>query len=322
MTWRRVQARGKKQTIMTAVPTRAPSSLESANNADRANRRWAIALICLTYILFACLDTSAKWLSNNGIGVLQVVWARYAGAAALALATANPITSPGVLKTRRLGLQLARAATLVGSTLLNFFALRYLQLAETVSISFAMPLLVALLAGPMLGEWVGPRRLAAICVGFVGVLLVVRPGSVSFHPAMLLIMLAVVCYALYGIWTRVLAGHDSSATTLVYSSLPATLLLTPMLPWIWQTPQTITQWLVLAGTGLFASIGHYFLIRAHRLAPAAILAPFIYGELIWMVLLGYWVFGDVPGGLTLLGGAVVIGSGLYLWWRERRVKVS
>lgn len=306
------------QQTMTAAA--GPQGLETASNSERAQRRQAILLICLAYLLFACLDTSAKWLSNQGIAVLQVVWARYAGASVLALVLANPIARPEVLRSKRLGLQLARASTLVASTLLNFYALRYLQLAETVSVAFAMPLLVSLMAGPMLGEWVGPRRLAAICVGFCGVLLVVRPGSVSFHPAMLLVMLAVVFYALYGIWTRVLANHDSSATTLIFSSLPASLALTPLLPWIWQWPQSPMHWLVLAGTGIFASFGHYMLIRAHRLAPAAVLAPFVYGEIMWMTLFGYLFFADVPGIWTLAGGAVVIGSGLYLWQRERAVR--
>ena len=306
---------------MTA-PTRAPeiASLDSRDEADRRARRLAIALICGCYALFACLDTSAKWLSNQGLPVLAVVWARYMGAAVLALAAANPLRTPQVLRSSRVWLQLGRALLLVGSTLLNFFALRYLQLAETVSIAFAMPLLVALLAGPLLGEWVGPRRLAAICVGFAGVLLVVRPGAAGFHPAMLLVMLAVVFYALYGISTRVLAKCDSAATTLVYSSLPAALLLTPALPWFWVWPQSLLQWALLAATGLFASLGHWLLIKAHHHAPAAVLAPFVYGEILWMVALGYLVFGDVPGLWTLAGGAVVIASGLYLWYRERAVQ--
>ena len=183
-----------------------------------------------------------------------------------------------------------------------------------------MPLLVALLAGPMLGEWVGPRRLIAIFAGFTGVLLVVRPGTAGFHPAMLLVMAAVVFYALYGIFTRILARHDSSNTTLVFSALPAALLMTPALPWFWVWPQTGMQWTVLAATGLFGLIGHLLLIRAHRHAPAAVLAPFVYGEIIWMVALGYLVFGDVPGLWTLAGGSIVVASGLYLWYRERVVK--
>ena len=304
-------------TIAAAAPA---LSLESQRDAERRSRRTAILLICGCYALFACLDTSANWLGNQGLPVLAVVWARYAGASVLALAMVKPLAKPNVFKSNRLWLQLARALTLVASTLLNFYALRYLQLAETVSIAFAMPLLVALLAGPMLGEWVGPRRLIAIFAGFLGVLLVVRPGTAGFHPAMLLVMAAVVFYALYGIFTRILARHDSSNTTLVYSSLPAALLMTPALPSFWAWPQTGLQWTVLVATGLLASFGHLLLIRAHRHAPAAVLAPFVYGEIIWMVALGYLVFGDVPGLWTLAGGSIVVASGLYLWYRERVVK--
>ena len=304
-------------TVAAAVPA---LSLESQTDAERRSRRTAILLICGCYALFACLDTSAKWLGNQGLPVLAVVWARYAGASVMGLAMVKPFATPNGFKSNRLWLQLARASTLVASTLLNFYALRYLQLAETVSIAFAMPLLVALLAGPMLGEWVGPRRLIAIFAGFLGVLLVVRPGTAGFHPAMLLVMAAVVFYALYGIFTRILARHDSSNTTLVYSSLPAALLMTPALPSFWAWPQTGLQWTVLVATGLLASFGHLLLIRAHRHAPAAVLAPFVYGEIIWMVALGYLVFGDVPGLWTLAGGSIVVASGLYLWYRERVVK--
>ena len=305
---------------MTVAPAMPAASLESHSDAERRSRRIAILLICGCYALFACLDTSAKWLGNQGLPVLAVVWARYAGASVMGLAMVKPLARPNVFKSNRLWLQLARALALVASTLLNFYALRYLQLADTVSVAFAMPLLVALMAGPMLGEWVGPRRLIAIFIGFLGVLLVVRPGSVSFHPAMFLVMASVVLYALYGIMTRILARHDSSSTTLIYSSLPAALLMTPALPWFWVWPQTGLQWTVLAATGLFASIGHLLLIRAHRHAPAAVLAPFVYGEIVWMVALGYVVFGDVPGLWTLAGGSIVIGSGVYLWYRERVVQ--
>ena len=299
----------------TAIP--APgSNLDITSHSESRNRQIGILLMCGSYVCFACLDASAKFLGQH-IPTMEVVWARYLGATILALVAVNPFSSPNVFRTGHFWLQNLRALTLFASTILNFYALRSLQLADTVSISFAMPLLVALLAGPMLGEWVGPRRLAAICVGFIGVLVVTRPGFGGFHPAMLLSLASTLCYALYGIWTRVLAAHDSSRTTMAYSSILGAVLLTPALPFFWVWPENSVIWLLMAATGLFGAIGHWMLILAHRRAPAAILAPFIYTEIIWMTLLGFTVFGDVPQLWTLLGAAIVIASGLYLWYRER-----
>lgn len=160
------------------LPTEAPSE------AGRA-RLAAIGLMGVAVLLFSMLDASAKWLGQS-MNPLQVVFARYAGSMILVLALINPWTHPGVLRTKRPGLQWGRSLLLLGSTALNFVALRYLQLAETISIMFAAPLLVALVSGPLLGEWPGPRRLAAIAVGFLGVLVVTRPGIGGMHPAALL----------------------------------------------------------------------------------------------------------------------------------------
>jgi drug/metabolite transporter (DMT)-like permease len=227
----------------------------------------------------------------------------------------------GLLRTRRPWLQAARSLTLVISTALNFVALQYLQLDQTISILFVTPLLVALFAGPLLGERIGPQRLAAIAVGFIGVLIVTRPG-LGMHPAALLSVAGAVCYAFYGIWTRMLAAADSSSTTMFYSGLAGVVLLTPALPLIWRTPPS---WAVVAGmvaVGAFGALGHWLLILAHARAPAAVLAPFIYTQLLWMIILGYVFFGDVPDRWTLIGGAIVTASGLYLLYREKARKME
>jgi drug/metabolite transporter (DMT)-like permease len=213
-------------------------------------------------------------------------------------------------------LQAGRSLLLLASTALNFIALQYLQLTETVSIMFATPLLVALLAGPLLGEWAGPRRLAAIGVGFLGVLVVTRPGF-GLHPAAFLSLTGAVCYALYSIATRVLAGSDSSATTMFYSGLAGVLLVAPVVPWVWSVPASGLVWLMMIVLGAMGAFGHWLLILAHARAPAPVLAPFIYTQIIWMIALGFLVFGDLPDGWTLAGSAIVIASGLYLLYRER-----
>ena len=227
----------------------------------------------------------------------------------------NPWTTPGVLRTRRPWLQGARSLLLFGSTALNFVALQYLQLAESMSIMFATPLLVALLAGPALGERVGPRRLAAIAIGFLGVLVVTRPGSAPapggapFDRGCGLLRLLQHQHAharkpdssrppwcIRG-WPG--SRHDAaSAVPLDHAGLAARL----------DPPRAL---------GVFGAVGHWLLILAHARAPAPVLSPFIYTQILWMLVLGYLVFGDWPDVWTLLGSGIVIASGLYLLSRER-----
>jgi drug/metabolite transporter (DMT)-like permease len=249
--------------------------------------------------------------------VLEVVWARYTFAFIFALAWSNPLTRPGMLSSARPGLQIARSTLLLGSTALNFFAIKYLQLDQALTITFATPFLVAALAGPALGEWVGPRRWAAIGVGFLGVLVVTRPGFNAIHPAAALAAGAALCYALYALATRILSRTDSNETTLFYSNLVGFVVMLPVVGFVWTPPDSLLTGLLMLAAGGLASLGHYLLICAHRLAPASVLSPFIYSQLAWTVALGFFVFGDVPNRWTLAGAGVVIASGLYLLHRER-----
>jgi drug/metabolite transporter (DMT)-like permease len=248
---------------------------------------------------------------------MQVVWARYTGAFLCAFLISNPLTSPGLTRTRRPVLQVVRSTLLLGSSIFNFFAFRYLQLDEALSILFSTPFMVAALAGPMLGEWIGWRRWAAILVGFAGVLLVMRPGPAGFDPAALLSVGSAVCYALYGITTRQLARSDSSETTLFYTNVVGAAVMLPVVLFVWSTPASLLIAFLMIVMGALGSIGHYLLIAGHRLAPASVLYPFMYTQLVWAVALGYLIFGDVPSGWTLAGASVVVASGLYLLHRER-----
>jgi drug/metabolite transporter (DMT)-like permease len=290
---------------------------EAGSSEIPADRRLAgILLMCAAVACFACLDASAKWL-NRSVDPLLTTWARYVSSVVLISLLVNPVTVPGLMRTTRPGLQALRSLLLLLSTLLNFFALSYLQLTQALSIQFAAPLLIALLAGPLLGEWPGPRRLAAVAVGFSGVLVVARPGFGGLHPAAFLSVLGSVAYALYAITTRMLAAHDRSYTTLFYSGAAGVMLLAPVIPFVWSTPQSALVWIMLVAVGAIGSLGHWFLILAHARAPAPVLSPFIYTEIIWMTALGYVVFGDVPDGWTMAGAAIVVASGLYLLSRER-----
>ncbi len=284
---------------------------------ERRQRLTGIALMCGAVACFALLDTTAKYLSPT-MPTSQIVAARYISAFLLALVLVNPITHPRLMVTRRPVFQVIRSVLMLGTTALNFIALRYLQLDQTLSIMFSAPFLVALLAGPFLGESIDWRRWVAIGIGFSGVLLVTRPGAGGIHPAALLMLGAALCYAVYGIMTRALARTDSNETTLFYTNLVGVICLLPVLPFVWTPPQDALSAMLLVVLGLFGGFGHYLLILAHRLAPASVLSPFLYSQMVWMIALGYAVFGDVPNKWTLAGAAVVIASGLYLIHRERR----
>jgi drug/metabolite transporter (DMT)-like permease len=286
---------------------------------ERRQRLIGIGLMVGAVACFACLDASAKYL-NGRMDTLEVVWARYTGAFLLALMVSNPVTRPGVMSTQRPLLQVGRSTLLLVSTILNVFALRYLQLDEALSIIFSTPFLVAALSGPMLGERMGWRRWLAVGVGFVGVLIVTRPGFGGLHPAALLSLASAFCYAVYVISTRALARTDSNETTLFYGNVVGAAAMLPVLPFVWTTPQSILIVVLMVGLGLFGSLGHYLLIAAHRLAPASLLAPFIYTQLVWVILFGYLVFAHTPTAWTLAGSAIVIASGLYVLYRERKVK--
>jgi drug/metabolite transporter (DMT)-like permease len=297
---------------LPALPT-----LDRTETGDaRRARLTGIALMCGAVACFAFLDATAKYLGRR-IDVLEVVWARYTFGFLLALLWSNPLNRPGMLRSARPLLQVGRSALLLGSTVLNFFAIRWLQLDQALTITFSTPFLVAALSGPVLGEWVGPRRWAAIAVGFVGVLVVTRPGLNATHPAALLSAGGAVCYAAYALTTRILARTDTSETTLFYSNLVGAVVMLPIIAAVWTTPDSVLTAALMVATGALASVGHYLLICAHRLAPASVLSPFIYSQLAWTTALGYFVFADVPNRWTVAGAGIVIASGLYLLHRER-----
>jgi drug/metabolite transporter (DMT)-like permease len=285
---------------------------------QRRQRLIGIALMCGAVAVFAVLDTVAKYL-NTKVDPLEIAWARYSSAFVLTLIVSNPFTHPALLRTKRPVLQAVRGVLLVASTALNFVALRWLQLDEALSIIFTFPFVVAIASGPMLGEWLGWRRWTAICVGFGGVLLITRPGFGGMHPAALFSLTATVFYGLYAVITRIVSRVDSNQTSLFYNNAVGALVMLPIIPFVWRTPDSWTIALMLLGTGVLGSLGHFFLISGHKMAPAAVLSPFIYTQLIWVVIFGYLVFDHVPNTWTMAGAAIVIGSGLYLLYRERKV---
>lgn len=280
------------------------------------NRLIGIGLVSITFLCFAVLDTTAKALVRS-LPVIEVVWLRFVGHVLFTGALLGPRHGRALVTVAHPWLQLLRGTMLFGMTALNFWALQYLQLAETGAIQFAVPLLIALFGAWLLGERLDAGRWIAIGLGFAGVLLIVRPGTHAFHPAILLSIGNAVLYALFNLLTRRLAATDRPEATQFLSALAAACLLTPFGLAVWQAPDGPAQWLQVAMMGIFGGLGHWLLAAAHRFAPATVLAPFLYQQIVWMALLGWWVFGDVPGAPVVAGTAVVVACGLYLIARER-----
>lgn len=279
--------------------------------------------MAVAVVLFSALDTAAKYLvTKEGLPLAEVVWARFIGQFVLLLLLVpafGVMSARALFTTSRLGLQLTRSVLMVGTTAFNFMALEYLRLDQTITIVFLAPLVVALLAGPLLGEWIGRRRLFAILVGFLGVVIAVRPGFGAVHPAVLYAFAAMLAYALFMLLTRHMARYDRPLVTLFYSMFVGTFAGAPFAFAVWKMPETALAWVLLSTLGVLGGLGHWLFLHAYQRAPASSIAPFLYLQILTMVAFGFAVFGDLPDGWTLAGAALIVASGIYLIHRERRV---
>jgi drug/metabolite transporter (DMT)-like permease len=300
-----------------------PISIPPQTAETARQRLKAIGLLLVAVALFSGLDTTAKYLiTREGLGVGQVVWARCIGQFLLLLVLVpgfGVMSTKALFTTNRLSLQLIRSLLMAATTVFNFLALEYLRLDQTVTIVFLAPLVVALLAGPLLGEWVGRKRFIAILVGFIGVLIAVRPGLGGIHPAVLYSFAGMLAYAVFIILTRHMAHFDPPIVTLFYSIFAGTFGSIPFAMADWQTPPDALSWILLCSLGLLGGLGHWLFLHAYRLAPASSVAPFLYTQLLTMVAFGYAVFGDLPDFWTLAGACLIVGSGIYLVHRERQI---
>lgn len=265
--------------------------------------------------LFAALDTTAKYLGQT-MNAFDIVWLRYVTHSLLVLVFLRAWSNFEIFLTDRPFMHLVRGFCLLGATVFNFWALQYLQLAEASAIMFCSPLIVTALAKPLLGEPVGLRRWIAVGVGFLGVLVVVRPGTGAMHWAASLSGAATVCYAFYAILTRRMNRTESAESLLLLSAFVGAGALSPVAPSAlaalsgWKYPLALLM-------GVFGATGHYAMVVAHRIAHASIIAPFIYTQMVWMILLGFIIFGDLPDAMTLVGTLIIAAAGLYILHRER-----
>ncbi len=283
-------------------------------------RTLGIGLMLCGFLCYTLIDTCAKLLSMSGLPTMEVVFVRYAGQFILVLALFMPRLGVRELTgTRSLKLEIARGLSLLGSTIFNFTAIIFLPLTVTSAISFTVPLIVCALSIPFLGEKVGWRRWVAIAVGFAGVMIIVRPGTDAFHPAVVLSLITAVFSAFYNLLTRKLAGVDSTVTQQFWASAVATACVAPFSLGSWVWPQETVTWIAFGGIGVIALVGHLAITVAHRYAPASVLAPFGYVQIIFMTASSWLVFSQPPDVWIFVGAPIVIASGLYIWLRERQL---
>ena len=274
--------------------------------------------MCAAGFCFVMLDVCAKYLTRE-IHVVEIIWGRYTFHALFMILLLGPRYGLGLVRTQRLGLQVTRSLLLLAATGFFFTALKHIPLADATTVAFVNPLLVTALAVPLLGERVGLRRWAAVLVGFIGVIVVLRPGLGVMHWAAVLPLGMATCLAFYQIFTRMLVAGETPYATLFYTALVASLVASLAVPFFWQTPST-EVWLILVMMGLIGGVGHYFMIKALEFAPAAVVAPFAYVNLIWVTIAGFVFFADLPDRLTVLGALLIVGSGLYIVFREHRLR--
>ena len=293
--------------------------MSSAFAPPPERRLLGIGLALLAYFMFTGIDSSAKWLGLVGIPFMQIVFLRYIIHLGLVSAINLPRQGLALARTGNMRLQVLRSISLLGASVSNFIAVQYLPLTVTGAIAFTMPLILCALSVPMLGETVGWRRWTAIVVGFAGVLIIVRPGTDAFHPASLLSLFGAISSAFYFIFTRRASGIDSAATSQFYLGIFATVVLAPfaLTNWVW--PDTMDGWVAFFAIGIFGFVGHQLITLAYGFAPAAVIAPFSYLQIIFMALSGWLIFAQLPDASLYLGAPIVIGSGLYIWLRERRL---
>jgi drug/metabolite transporter (DMT)-like permease len=277
----------------------------------------ALPLFLAAGVMLASLDATAKYLVREH-SILLVVWARYAGQMAVVTPFARHRAGKDFWRTRHLRMQLLRSACLVAATACFFSGLRYLPLAEGSAITFLAPILIVLLARPILGERPTRARWIAVAIGFAGMLIVLRPGSVAFQPAALLLLATALFNGLYYLLTRKVTG-DGVHTTLFYSALVGAVVTTLALPFASESaPLTPFTAALLVLLGLFAGTGHWLMTRAYLIAPASVLTPFTYVQMVWATMFGYVLFGQIPDRWSFTGMAVIVGSGIMLALAERR----
>ena len=295
------------------LPEKKLAGRTAPARADRPFR--GIALILASTVFLGMSDVTSKYLSAT-LPSIEIAWIRFLVFALIMLPAMLPGSRLFALRTRRPGLQVMRGVALLGSSLFFISGLRFLPIAEASATSFVSPLFVTALSIVFLGESVGVCRWLATAVGLIGVLIILRPGSSSFHPAVFFPLVSALSWACMLIMTRMMSGREAAVTTMTYSSIVGVGILSALVPLVWVAP---TWHDILFGilVGVASTVGQWIVVLAFRYADASVLAPFSYTQLLWVSILGFLIFGEVPDLWTVTGAAFIVASGLYTAHRER-----
>lgn len=283
--------------------------------AARSTELRGILIALVVMFLFSLMDAGSKFLSAR-YPTVQVLWLRYMFTIPLLLAILAPQGLGRFVRSARPGLQILRSLLLVSEIGLIVWAFGQLPLADVHAIIALAPLIVTAFSVPLLHEPVGARRWAAVALGFLGALVIIRPGLAVIHPAILVALLGVVFYALYQVLTRMVGRVDSAETSFLWQLVVGTLVLSLAVPFAWRMPEP-EHWPVFVLVAVLGGAGHYGIIKALQLAPAVVIQPFSYTLLLWAVVIGYVGFGDFPDAWTLAGAGIIVAAGIYAAFRER-----
>ena len=278
----------------------------------------AIILNLSAWVMLPIMDGFAKYLSST-LPVLQITWSRYFFTVVIALPIMLVFFRKNLTWTEQPKLQLIRGLLLFCANVLFFYSISIISLAKALTLAFIAPLIVTVLSPVLLGEKVGLRRWVAVITGFIGSLIVIRPGFVEINLASIAALGTGVLYGFYLIVTRKLHNSDHPLLTLLLTGVVGAILGTMIMPAVWVQP-TITEWYMMLAIGFFASIGHLFLILSLRYADASKLAPFSYFEIVTNIIIGYYFFNHFPDSWTFLGLFIIISSGIYIFRRENKIR--
>ena len=295
------------------LPEKKLAGRTAPARADRPFR--GIALILASTVFLGISDVTSKYLSAT-LPSIEIAWIRFLVFALIMVPAMLPGSPLFALRTGRPGLQAMRGVALLGSSLFFISGLRFLPIAEASATGFVSPLFVTALSIVFLSESVGVRRWLATAVGLIGVLIILRPGSSSFHPAVFFPLVSALSWACMLIMTRMMSGREAAITTMTYSSIVGVGILSALVPLVWVAPSWHD---ILFGilVGLASTVGQWIVVLAFRYADASVLAPFSYTQLLWVSILGFLIFGEVPGVWTVTGAVFIVASGLYTAHRER-----
>ena len=268
--------------------------------------------------MFSAVDTQAKFLTST-FHPVQIIWMRQLGLL-LGVLIFLYLKGPVILKTAQPFLQVTRGALAICSALLFVFGIRYVAIADAVAVSFVAPFFLTILGAVALGEKVGVRRWTAVAIGFLGAMIIIRPGTGAIHPSVFLVVLAAVFYALRQVIGRILADTDNTSTTVAYTAIIGSIIITIPLPFVWVTPVSMQLLLIITSMTLMAAVGEILVIKALEVAEAAAVAPIHYTLIIWGTFYGYMVFGDLPDVWTWVGTAIIVSAGLFTFYRQNQAE--